>query len=246
MKFVNSLLKVMLLMFLYLWSIQSIQAQRKVDISCEAILKPDTIFTYQPTFCSIVVKNNGPDTLYESDSLLIRFKMPGNGFNDLYMPSMGTYIKVLNKILNPSDTILVEQLMQAIIVHKTDFNEFTALLDLYVRLDTSFLVEERFSNRYNNDKLTSIWYIGNNIGMGSISNDHLSIYPNVTSSLLTIESPQLIQSICLIDLNGKRIDIKFDSQRLVQEVDVSFLSAGIYTVQIQTAEGVYHTKIIKL
>ncbi|PCJ66483.1 MAG: hypothetical protein COA58_06815 [Bacteroidetes bacterium] len=81
------------------------------------------------------------------------------------------------------------------------------------------------------------------INLGTINHDNIniSIYPNPTSSVINISSPYPIESIELIDLSGKIVLHRTTDTQL----EISNLPRGIYTLQIQTTEGVFRKKVSK-
>lgn len=70
---------------------------------------------------------------------------------------------------------------------------------------------------------------------------NISIYPNPTSSSVSISSATKILSLELYNLLGKRILITKNSNKL----DLSNLNSGVYLVKIQTEKGETTKKIIK-
>jgi hypothetical protein len=72
----------------------------------------------------------------------------------------------------------------------------------------------------------------------------LKFYPSPVKDMLTIESPEIIKTIALIDFQGrvlKRIEINSELYKL----DMSFCPQGIYLIQIFTPAGNYVQKILK-
>jgi len=61
----------------------------------------------------------------------------------------------------------------------------------------------------------------------------LSIYPNPTSNLITIESKnQAITSIHIFDISGKQLFSETNFNSLIKQVDISTFSEGIYFISI--------------
>jgi len=78
-----------------------------------------------------------------------------------------------------------------------------------------------------------------------ISENQIAIYPNPSSSIVNIESYDLILSkIIILDINGRTIDTKIVSNNR-SEIDIYNLQNGIYTLQIITDKGISNKKIIK-
>lgn len=72
------------------------------------------------------------------------------------------------------------------------------------------------------------------------------IYPNPTNGLLYIESDFKIQSITILDLNGRRISNKYDTQIGEKKTDISELPIGTYLCKVITQDKVFVEKITKI
>ena len=73
----------------------------------------------------------------------------------------------------------------------------------------------------------------------------ISIYPNPTTGELKIDNGQLkIKNVELFDIYGKKI-LNFQFS-ILNSLDVSYLPAGIYFVQVTTDKGIVTKKIVKL
>lgn len=78
----------------------------------------------------------------------------------------------------------------------------------------------------------------------AISNTQsLSIYPNPTSSTITINTDEIIESIRIYNLNGQLVKFIAQSDK---NIDIQDLTKGLYLIETQTAKGVYQNKIVKL
>jgi len=85
------------------------------------------------------------------------------------------------------------------------------------------------------------------VGIFDISNGRIKIYPNPTSGVINLSDENLIiQNIEITDIAGKTI---FDSKDLIRgsnfEIDLRSQPSGIYTLKIQTGNGVFTEKIMK-
>ena len=70
----------------------------------------------------------------------------------------------------------------------------------------------------------------------------ISIYPNPTNSILSIETQEKITSISLINILGKKTNISnFENNK----IDVSALQNGVYFIEIATEKGLQTQKFIK-
>ncbi len=70
-----------------------------------------------------------------------------------------------------------------------------------------------------------------------------TLYPNPVSKELKITGMDIIKSINLFDVSGKKVANYYEPTE--NSFNLEFLSAGVYTIIIQTNVGVYTTKIIK-
>jgi hypothetical protein len=74
------------------------------------------------------------------------------------------------------------------------------------------------------------------LGVEDFQRNNIAVFPNPVQDILNIESPQQIESVEIYNLQGQLI--KEDSSR---SIDVSYLNAGLYFVQV-TADGMTETK----
>ncbi len=83
-----------------------------------------------------------------------------------------------------------------------------------------------------------------NIGLESLSQESINIFPNPTNGLVKISNTSIIQSIKVFDATG-RIIIDKDPQAKEVSIDLSKYSKGTYTMEITLNEGVIRRKVIK-
>ncbi|MCD1117034.1 T9SS type A sorting domain-containing protein [Chryseobacterium turcicum] len=116
-----------------------------------------------------------------------------------------------------------------------------------------------FFNNYNFDEMTFVHdnysgsayvdkiAINNEGGVLSTKDDvkmiknRLSIYPNPTSDVLNIKTDSKINSVSVVDITGKKVNVKLENDK----IDVRNLPAGIYLVNIETKDGISTEKFIK-
>lgn len=72
----------------------------------------------------------------------------------------------------------------------------------------------------------------------------VSVYPNPSHGLVTIESDEIIEQLEVRDLSGKRIDVQNANARRVN-YSTSHLQEGTYLVRLKTQSGWSTTKITK-
>lgn len=80
-------------------------------------------------------------------------------------------------------------------------------------------------------------------GVKDIVKNKLSLYPNPTTSQLTIANIQSqVVSVRILDVTGKVVKTEVPTNNTI---DVSNLINGVYFIQVQTKEGMHHSKFIK-
>lgn len=87
-------------------------------------------------------------------------------------------------------------------------------------------------------------YTINSVGVADISQQLISIYPNPTSTQVTIKSDKLIQIVQVKDLNGKLI-YEVHSNAMETVIDLGELSDGVYILEITSDFGSKIERIIK-
>jgi hypothetical protein len=87
---------------------------------------------------------------------------------------------------------------------------------------------------------TSICESLTNFSLPEASSIPIKLYPNPTSGLLRIESPQPWQKVEVVDMLGK---IVYKSKK--EEIDLTHLPAGMYLVKVYFEEGVVVERVIK-
>ena len=71
---------------------------------------------------------------------------------------------------------------------------------------------------------------------------NLSIYPNPVNSQLSIDSEEKIETIAITDIMGKTIETIVTPNNTI---DVSYLTKGVYFLQVKTDKGWINKKFIK-
>jgi photosystem II stability/assembly factor-like uncharacterized protein len=78
-----------------------------------------------------------------------------------------------------------------------------------------------------------------------INNDNVAVYPNPSDNIINISSTAPLQRLQLFDTRGALIQARSNMNTQDATLDISYLSSGIYLLQITTQEGVYTQKIQK-
>jgi len=101
-----------------------------------------------------------------------------------------------------------------------------------------------------NDVLTSSiqqqtvsWYENlHTLGNDDFQSDDLFIHPNPVYDLLLITSPMEVAQAAIYDLGGRLID---EPEVVENQIDVSFLSSGVYLLKVEVEGNIITKKIIK-
>lgn len=72
----------------------------------------------------------------------------------------------------------------------------------------------------------------------------ISIYPNPVKDIISIDSPNELFSVKLIDNLGRVVSVK-DISGLKAELDVSLFNPGVYQVMVLTESGIVTSRILK-
>lgn len=89
--------------------------------------------------------------------------------------------------------------------------------------------------------LDAVGILNGTLGIKDQHNDLLSIAPNPTSGLLTVNAPKR-GTLRLIDVNGKQVlEIEHNN---ITSLDLSNWNAGIYVLQLTSEDGVWVKRVI--
>jgi hypothetical protein len=92
---------------------------------------------------------------------------------------------------------------------------------------------------------TSNCYNIMNVGLESVENNVISIYPNPATHVINISSSTLIQQITLMDVSGKVVQYYPNVNQSHLSIYMAELSKGIYLLSVQTPGGITSKRIIK-
>ena len=81
------------------------------------------------------------------------------------------------------------------------------------------------------------------VNYDEINEDKLKVYPNPATSSMTITSKSQIKNAYVTDLDGKQIQLERISSNVY---GLNFIAKGMYTLIIETEDGIYHSKIIRM
>ena len=82
------------------------------------------------------------------------------------------------------------------------------------------------------------------LSVNTFENSGFTLFPNPVKSTLFITNTleNEILSISIFNSIGKRV---FITQQISKELDIQFLSKGIYFIKISTENGIFATKFLK-
>ena len=84
------------------------------------------------------------------------------------------------------------------------------------------------------------------LGTPETALENITLFPNPTSNLLRINSPQLqIEKLILYDLQGRKVQQLNVEDPTQYQLDLSTLKTAIYFVEIHTENGVITKRVIK-
>lgn len=81
------------------------------------------------------------------------------------------------------------------------------------------------------------------LSLNDLQNNHLGVFPNPVTDLLTIDSDESVRKLYLTDISGKQIELNVTQNNTYS---IGYLPAGTYYISIETDNMVYHSKLIKL
>jgi len=69
----------------------------------------------------------------------------------------------------------------------------------------------------------------------------LLLFPNPTTDFISLKTDSKINSVSVVDLTGRKLDVKLDGDK----VNVKSLPAGTYLINVETKDGISTEKFIK-
>lgn len=104
------------------------------------------------------------------------------------------------------------------------------------------LIPEQWSSDYDDKSVKSSKNNDKNINIES----NITIYPNPTNGIFTINSQQQIGNIIITDISGKIFYLKNNISNNYLKINISDVEQGIYLLKITTENNISTQKIIKL
>ncbi len=226
--------------------------QRVVDLETVDIVGPDRIEHGVPVTTTIAIKNNGPDSVLLSDTLVYRFLLNNQ------IPTAQINIEV-TKELGVGDTLHVSNNFQAITINGNSFRgDICATAAIINRSEADSVVWEVEANdqNSNNRRCEEIDYIdshGWNVGigeLGSFYSQEMEIYPNPANRYVNVSffNPESGEAtISFLDITGvqvKSTSLQVGRTTVDHQVSIEDLKAGVYTVELRTGNYVVTKKLI--
>lgn len=179
-----------------------------------------------------------------AENIVIKIEVNPNDFDintlRILESSHNATIKITNNILEIIfQTIILDTGGHGNVLLKMKSKENLVLNDIVtnnakIYFDYNFPIET-------NDANTIFQALNNTIPVKDLS---ISLYPNPTSSLVTVRADNNIKSVELYDVQGRIIQVdKVDANEV--SIDVSKYNSGVYFVKVTTEFGSQISKIIK-
>ncbi len=205
-------------------------AQAKLGMSVIYSFSPgDTVLMGSPISLNVIVKNKGNATY--TGSLSVNAKLDTtNGV-------------VLNSVVFNSVNLNVNDSIAATFNFIPAANYTTSSTGFKVAGNGNTIVVWPISSVLTIDSLDALLYINGTVGLNELQKSILAIYPNPTSSNITIlQAPNNVsKQIEIYDMFGRKVkDLGF-----AQTIDVSELAKGCYMLQIIADDKTYRTLFVK-
>ena len=135
------------------------------------------------------------------------------------------------------------------LVHINSNSEFE-LLDNKIFIDSSndqFIVKDDLiyfigKDKFHGRQLYSYDPISTRLDQILAKNESFFIYPNPTSGLIAIDSQIKFDKVTVYDLSGNLMM----SETSEEEIDISQYQSGVYFLTLETKEGIYSQRVVKL
>lgn len=195
---------------------------------------------------SLVVVDFGTDTNSVADSYVFGIKYNGTLTAEEALDFLSTELSGFDYTLNVSD------LNSVTIGPRTESASGVNMWQVYKGTDLSTWKK---ADDFSEVKLNNGEWLGLSIGArrpftpheitSSLSNEghdliDFSMYPNPVSSVLNIQTKEIVNQLVVYNLQGRRI-----KETSAAAVDVSSLASGVYLLELHTAKGKASLKFVK-
>jgi hypothetical protein len=155
-----------------------------------------------------------------------------------------TYYLVQNQGFDPietSDNCAVESM-------ENDFNNLATLQDAQLPVGTTTIVWTVIDEAGNENTCSFDVTINDFVGFNDFSNTGISIYPNPTNGIVTIDCSDFkdkrnINNIAILDVSGKVL-LNKSPKNSYEEFDFTHFSHGVYLIKVSTKNNCYYSKLI--
>jgi Secretion system C-terminal sorting domain len=233
-------------------------AQRSVDWSVDEIIKPIEITSNTTTGsyfdAQVVLKNNGPDAVMVGDSVLYQVRvLSENDATIIAVPGATSVGLVTNsREFQKDDTMHFHLRFTLGSYFANSFNVKFWAYSFVVNRSADSIGAENTAEQANNILTKNIvWWNPQRFGVGieDITNNiYMDLQPNpaadvlkVNYNIVNIKSPN---RITIYDVQGRLVYEKTSAAGATFEnVDVSALNAGMYTVNVKSGDIESHQKL---
>lgn len=154
----------------------------------------------------------------------------------LYLENYKVYISTTGNQVANFTTIL-----KTVTNESSSGTYHTVNLNSYVGQNVYIAFRDDSNDEYimllDNIKITST----NTLATKEIIKKHTDFSPNPTKDFLNINTDSKINSVSVVDVTGRKVNVKLDGNK----VDVRSLSAGTYLINVETKDGISTEKFIK-
>lgn len=218
-----------------------IHAQRHADLKLKIKSPSTTDSTYipptQPYTLSLMVYNNGTDTLQLTDTIALYFIVGNDTMIWVNSGVIQKYAKYYDQIA-PGDSFAVEKTMafdQSFAHMRVDYCIMVKPLNYSMPITDSDLSDnQNCMNIIVDDKPSNIQVIGTKSG--------IRVYPNPVTNSFSIHGKDRILAYKMVDIEGREVDLVETNPG---EFDCSKIPAGgLYLMTITTKQGIYTLKVV--
>ena len=233
-------------------------AQRSIDWSVESFVKPTEILSNTTTGTTFdveaVLKNNGPDSLKLGDSILYQLAMLSE--NDaviLAVPGPTSFgVRTKFRPLASGDTMHLHLRFAIGNYPINSLNVKLRLASLILKRGADSVANENTAGQVNNVFVRNmVWWNPQKFGVGIeqiTANSYIDLQPNPAVDAVTVNfkivNVKSSNTVFVYDMEGRLVKQQTSLSGATHEnIDVSDLKSGMYTVKVKTGEIESHQKL---
>jgi hypothetical protein len=226
--------KLYFLVALVATSLASFSQGRSVDLEVSEIISPKSIHSGVTIVVKAVLKNNGPDDLTMSDTLLYRGVV-------ITTPTQFLALRP-GRVLKMNDTMHINMQITNFTFQGTANQNFCIQAAVTNRSMDSVKIET--TTGANNTRCEVIWYSDGTSGIFTLGSklDGAKMFPNpvVDNAIVRFNNPEAGEvTLNIMDLSGRVISTQTENKNSGTEefeVNVAELSAGIYLYKVTSGQ----------